>query len=566
MTDPSPPNANVARYLTEAARQAPDRPAVVPLEGSPLTFEQLDRMADALARHLFDGGLSRGMRVLLLARPGPGLMAAVYALFRIGAVPVVIDPGMGRRSFLECVRRTAPEAIVGIRPAILLSRLFRRSFRDLRLRFEVDGKAWRRAAAGASAGSGRRRFPAADLPPGAPAAVLFTSGSTGPAKGVCYDHGMLAAQIGLLREGFELRPGTVDFPLLPVFALFNPALGATTVIPAADPRKPASLDPAVAVRQIRENGVTQSFGSPVLWCRIALYCERAGVRLDGLRELFMAGAPVAPSIVRLVGRVAPEARIWIPYGATEALPLTVISGREVLEDTALRTEAGEGTCVGRPLPGIEIAIIAPREGPIGRWEEVTLLPDGVVGEVIARGPVVTQAYDRLPDATRRARIPSIEPDRPAWHRMGDAGYRDEQGRLWFCGRLAERVITSGGVLYTEPVEAIFNRHPAVERSALIGLGMAPRQEPALVVQPVADRFPETRQACRDFAAALRSLGRRSPVTTPVTLFYFRRSFPVDVRHNAKIHRLTLRKEISREFFRKGPPGYLPDADGASMKP
>jgi acyl-CoA synthetase (AMP-forming)/AMP-acid ligase II len=171
---------------------------------------------------------------------------------------------------------------------------------------------------------------------------------------------------------------------------------------------------------------------------------------------------------------------------------------------------------------------------------------GEIGEIAVRGPMVTRSYDRLPDATARAKISEIGPGGAAvWHRMGDLGYRDENGRWWFCGRVAERVETSMGVFYTDCVEVVFNRHPRVARTALIGLGSRPRQAPALVVEPLPGQFPRNRAARETFSAELRALATAG--TPTLTQIFFRKTLPVDVRHNAKIHRLTLAREYSKHI-------------------
>jgi olefin beta-lactone synthetase len=489
-----------------------------------LSFAELAAEAGAWQARLAARGLRPGDRTLVMVRPGLPLIAGTFALFRLGAVPVVIDPGMGLRNFLACVARTRPSALVGIPLAQVLSRIFRRSFRSVERRIPVSGSLTARLAGpGAPAPAPGRPASAEDL-----AAVLFTSGSTGAPKGVRYEHGRFEAQVELLRSAFGIEPGEIDLPLLPIFALFNPAFGATTIVPEIDPRRPAAVDPARIVQAIRQENVTSSFGSPTLWRIIGDYCRERGLALPGLRRVLCAGAPVPAALWESARVFLPAGRLHSPYGATEALPVASIAGAE---RDAL--PARFGAPVGRPLPGIEIRIIAPVDGPIRGLAAARELPRGETGEIIVRGPVVTRAYDCLPEATARAKIPG--PRGEVWHRMGDSGFLDEEGRLWFCGRLAERVETAAGPLDTGPCEQVFRAHPRVGRCALIGLGPRPRQIPALVVEaPGRDRA-----AAQALAAELRALGAALPRTAGIQDFYFRDRFPVDVRHNAKIHRLAL---------------------------
>ncbi|MFM9092451.1 MAG: AMP-binding protein, partial [Verrucomicrobiota bacterium] len=247
-----------------------------------------------------------------------------------------------------------------------------------------------------------------------------------------------------------------------------------------------------------------------------------------LRRVLCAGAAVPADLWAAAPRFLPHGRLQSPYGATEALPLTSIAQEEV---AALATPPAGGACVGRPLPGITVRVIAAAEGPLAADAVERPLPPGEIGEIIAAGPVVTKAYDAAPEATARAKI--VVGDR-TWHRLGDCGYLDVEGRLWFCGRQVERVETATGTLFPEPCEQVFRRHPAVARCALVGLGERPRQRPALVVEASLGAA-----AAEALAGELRTLAAAHPGTCEIRTFLFHPRFPVDVRHNAKIHRLAL---------------------------
>jgi acyl-CoA synthetase (AMP-forming)/AMP-acid ligase II len=501
-----------------------------------LTFAQLETETNAWAARVTAAGVDRGTRVLLLVKPGLSLIALCFALFKVGAVPVVIDPGMGLRGFLACVRRTAPAAVVAIRRGILVSRLFPRAFRGVRTRVAV--RAHEPLTLGTSRGGPVPGFPLAPTRGDELAAILFTSGSTGPAKGVCYTHAMFEEQVRLVRETYGIEPGEVDLPMLPVFALFNPALGMTTVVPEMNPGRPATVDPAKIVQAIRQCGVTNSFGSPVLWRRIGDHCLRHGITLPGMRRILSAGAPVPPRLMADFRRILVDGAMHSPYGATEALPVSSISDREVVEMTAPLTEKGRGTCVGRPVAGVEVRVIRFAAGPVATWDETRVAAAGEVGEIVVRGGAVTQTYDALPGATAAAKISG------GWHRMGDAGSFDDDGRLWFCGRTAERVTTADGDLFTDQCEPVFNTHPHVARGALVGLGPRGGQAPALVVEPAPGRWPSNAAARALFARELRAIGSACATTRAITRFFFEKHLPVDVRHNAKIHRLSLARRLA----------------------
>ncbi len=537
-------SANIARHLDRMAAAQPDRAALkIPrgrargghIDYLSLSFAELSAEVDAWCARLTAAGVRRGDRTLVMVRPGLPLIAAAFALFRLGAVPVVIDPGMGLKSFLACVERSRPVALVGIPLARVISRVCRRAFATVRVR-----------VAAASAGAARLADQCRPAPAFAPvvtapdelAAILFTSGSTGAPKGVRYTHGMFAAQVELIRETYGIQPGEVDLPMLPVFALFNPALGMTTVVPEIDPSRPATVDPKKIIQAIQQEGVTSSFGSPTLWGRIAQHCHHHGVTLPTMRRVLCAGAPVPPWLWEAMDGVLPNGTLHSPYGATEVLPVSSISAPEVLGETALATLQGRGTCVGRVLPANRVKVIAPVDGPIATLAEARELPPGEIGEIIVTGPSVTRDYDALPDATARAKIADGD---TVWHRMGDAGRLDDQGRLWFCGRLAERVFASDGVLHTEQIEPHFLTHAEVRRCALVGVGPRGQQRPAVVIEPIAGFDCHNGTECRRLTRELRTLGKLHPLAERIRVFYFHPKLPVDVRHNAKIHRLTLAK-------------------------
>lgn len=532
---------NVAQFLSDQSIGQPDAPAVrAPIgkarDGSirycERSFSELEVEASATAHYFSQTGIARGTRVLLMVRPGLDLIRIVFALFKIGAVPIVIDPGMGLRKFLRCVRHSQPAALVGIPPAIWVARLFRPSFRGVRTKLMVGKDFDQRIQKYTTHGA----FPVVNSHADELAAILFTSGSTGPAKGVCYAHGMFAAQIEAIRGQYGIEPGEVDLPMLPVFALFNPALGMCTVVPEMNPSRPASVDPLAIVRAIQQNKVTNSFGSPALWTKIGRYCVEHSITLPSIRRILMAGAPVSPALMEQMRAVIPNGEIHTPYGATEALPVSSIAASEVLEHTAVRTQQGEGTCVGSPLPGVDVKIIASVDAAIERMDQVEELGSGEIGEIIVRGPSVTRQYDRLPQADASSKIVD---GATHWHRMGDMGWCDSDGRVWFCGRKAERVLTSQGARYTDCCEAIFNQHPKVFRSALIDLGEGLA---AIVVEPEAGAYPKSGAARRAFIQSLRECAQSNPMTQCISEFFFERHFPVDVRHNAKIHRLSLARK------------------------
>jgi acyl-coenzyme A synthetase/AMP-(fatty) acid ligase len=371
--------------------------------------------------------------------------------------------------------------------------------------------------------------------PGQMAAILFTSGSTGTPKGAVYTHGNFLAQVQALQQLYDIRAGEVDLATFPLFALYAPAMGMTSIIPDMDFTRPGSVDAAKIFAAIDRYQATTMFGSPALLDRCSRYGIKKDIKLPSLKRVLSAGAPVATAILERFSQLLnPSVQIHTPYGATESLPVSSIGSHEVLQQTRVATEAGKGICVGKPVAGLEVHIIAITDKPIGRWDEVTLLATSQIGEIVVSGPQVTTKYYNRPDATLNAKI--FAGDGKIYHRMGDTGYLDESGRLWFCGRKSERVVEYDQTWFSACVEGVFNTHPKVYRTALVSRRRKIEVIPALCVElDPAHRKADTALIKRE----LLELGKKYEHTRAIRDIYFHPGFPVDIRHNAKINRAQL---------------------------
>lgn len=540
---------NIADRLQTSARSVPHQRAVVFPEGrdsagrvsyTHLTFAQLDDEANRIARGLIRMGVKPGQRLAMFVPPSLESIALTFGVFRSGAVCTMIDPGMGRANVFGCLDQCEPEGFIAIPIVQFVRRLKFRRYGGAKLNVVIGPKKRKLGCPcytdllklGDDEAIELPRTKATD-----PAAIIFTSGSTGPPKGVLYEHAMFDAQVDLIRDRFGVQPGEVDLPGFPLFALFNIAMEVTTVIPDMDPTRPADVDPVRILEAINNQKVTQAFGSPALWNTVGRYCEANNVRLPTLRRILSAGAPVPNHVLQRMTKALPDdADVFTPYGATECLPIAVIGGREVLSETAQKTASGAGTCVGRIFDRMTVRIIDITFEPIAEISEAKECPQGQIGEIIVQGPVATREYFQRPDGTAMAKIADGE---AFWHRMGDTGYFDDEGKLWFCGRKAHMVFTPEERLFSVKCEAIFNQHAAIYRSALVGIGAKGQQIPAIVCEPETEQYPESESAQIQLRNELQQLGNQNNITQSIRHVLFHRSLPVDTRHNVKINREAL---------------------------
>jgi acyl-CoA synthetase (AMP-forming)/AMP-acid ligase II len=530
-----PARVNIAEHLVRSARAHPDRAAILSPRGKKgwvaTSFADLDQRSDAIAHGLRERGLSRGDRVAVLVRPGPALIAIVFALFKLGAVPVMLDPGMGRESAVACLARMRPRGFIGIPLAHVVRGFHASALSSIEIAVVVGARFWPgQIALRDIARPAHGAFRCADTRHADTAAILFTSGSTGPPKGVVYAHGMFDAQVRALKTMYAFRPLERDLACFPLFALFDAALETTCVFPRMDFSRPADCDPEAIADAILAHGCTYGFASPAVWKRVVPWCVENGVTFPTLTRALSAGAPVAPRLVAdLRALIAPDGDVHVPYGATECLPVASVSGTELEDGLRLRLEGGHGSCVGHPAPGIEIQIV-----PLADDQH-----DGSsrVGEICVRGEVVTRIYA---DDSRAPSAAKIHDGATTWHRTGDAGYFDEAGRLWTVGRTAHRIDTPTGTRWPVPLENVCDLHPRVQRTALVAAGEPGRARACLVVEPMPDAWPRSESERRAFElemhALLRSRARRSAFASAPDRVLFHPSLPVDVRHNAKIRR------------------------------
>ncbi|MXG92091.1 alpha/beta fold hydrolase [Nocardioides flavescens] len=522
----------------ELEARADDPSPVLTVAGhDSVSWGALARRVAELAAGFAAAGVRRGDRVGLLVEPSSDLVSVVYALWRAGAVVVVVDKGLGLAGMRRALRGSRlqhvvaggpglaaaramglPGTLVSVRPVSPLTR------RALRVAHDLDGL----AALG-------RRSPAPAAPgPEDDCAVLFTSGATGPAKGVVYRHRHFAAQVALVRRTYDLGPDDRFVAAFAPFALLGPALGLASAVPDVDVTAPDRLTAPLLADAVASVDARVVFASPAALRRVVAtrdeLTDAQRASLGSVRLLMSAGAPVPVALLRALRDVLPAASLHTPYGMTEALPVTDVS----LEQIEAAGE-GDGVCVGRPVDGVEVAL-APLDGS---GEPAT--GPGTTGEILVRGDHVRDRYDARWLTQRAASRPE------GWHRTGDVGHLDDAGRLWVEGRRGHVVTTADGVVTPVGVEQRVESLDEVGSAAAVGVGPAGTQVLAVVVvlagataTKPSPRGPlGLRVAGPDLTSAVRRVAGAS-----VAAVLTADRLPLDVRHASKVDRTEVARQAS----------------------
>lgn len=533
---------DLADRVRAIAEQDPDRVALVRARRLTLgrgrysrhTYRELSDRADRLAAGLHRVGVTKGTRCSFMVPPGIDAMVLGIALWQVGAVVVGIEPhSHGLRAVARSLAKVEPEVFFGTPEAIAGRVAFGWGRGSVRTNVVVGGIDMPGLPSMRSLERGPGR-PVENRPaPEDVAVIAFTTGSTGAPKPTVLRQRNLAAMMSTVLGHWAMDGAdVVDMLTFPMFWIIGLAAGGTVVVPPIDfaLKGPGDADAAVLVRTIQECGVRSMFASPAVLTNLVAHARTHDIGPLGLRRITAGGAEVPGPLFAEVRKLLDDGgEMYSDYGATEALPVAEIAGREVVEETWPLSEQGAGVCVGRALPGVELRIVEISDAAIPTWADATELAPGEVGEVVARSPHISEEYWRQPDTTAQNKIAD---DAGAWHRIGDTGYLDDRGRLWVCGRVSHRVVTPRGVLYPLRCEPVVNAHDAVRRSALVGVPDADGVTRAvLCIEPNDPPADPGR-----LLAELRELLDAHPSTRPVDRLEIVERLPVDRRHNAKIDR------------------------------
>lgn len=521
---------NLVEILAEQTRQRPEAAAIIDTRGGRdrvTTFAQLDERSAKVARLLRNAGIVAGDPVLIFHPMSAELYIVLLGIFRIGATAMFLDPSAGRDHIERCCELQPPKALIASPKAHLL-RFVSRGLRRIPRKFVLG--AWLPGAM--SLADAERESPLKNCErcdADAPALLTFTSGSTGLPKAAVRSHGFLLAQHAVLERHLALMAGEVDLATLPVFLLANLASGVTSVIPNADLRAPGAVDPAPILAQVERHRVTRCAASPAFFERLLSSPNREPLR--GLRKIHTGGAPVFARLLDELGACAPDADVDAVYGSTEAEPIAHLNARDLRPEDRLAMRRGNGLLSGVPISEIQLRIIRDGWGrALGSLSAAEFqrmqLAAGQSGEIVVAGAHVLKGYlhGRGNEETK------FSVDGEVWHRTGDAGKLDEQGRLWLLGRCSARIMDDHGELYPFAAECVAMEHPGVRRAAVVS--HEGKRLLAIEPRPGFDRLASD-ALCGDLSWAhlenMREVNR----------------LPVDKRHNAKIDYPALRELLQK---------------------
>ena len=549
---------NIISRLELAVESHPAKPAFIFFSSrkkwETATFQQLADSTQRFASGLLACGVTPGMTAALMTPPSADFFALAFALLKVGVVPIILDPAIGLKKVGKCLNESKPDIFIGNGLTHTLRKLLGWGKDTIKHNFTIPAVK-------------RLTFNVQheiSSCPSSIAAIIYTSGSTGIPKGVLFTHENFAAQLDMLVETFHIAPDEIDLPAFPLYALIDALIGVTAVIPDISFPVPGSTNPQKVIEAIQKFNVTNMFASPVVLDILVSFAQsgertssfvrtqsrrRPALRLrtsqstlssplrakmKSLKRIITAGAPATIQSQEDFRKLLnDETDLFGIYGATEVLPIAKVESREIFEVKSKAAE-GAGVCLGKPVNGTKVRIIGISESAIERWQDSLEVKPNVVGEITVQGAAVTESYIAREESNRLSKIHDGD---QIIHRMGDVGYFDEQGRLWYCGRKSQRVMTNDDVLFTEQIEGIFNVHPLVFRTALVGVD----GEPVLWVE-----LKKGVRANKDkIKGELIDLAKAHPQASKIKAFLFMKKFPTDARHNSKIIREQLARLAAR---------------------
>ena len=509
-----------------------------------ITFSQLIEETKNLSEQLKLAGLEEKDRVLLFVRPSLYFPVIVLSLLKLKVIPIFIDPGMKKKFLFKAIKEASPKGLIAEAEIHWLALFFPKVFATCKIRMTTSSFSFSKNVLKLPTLL-KKKLVHKELDTSCSqaedtAAIIFTSGGTGIPKGVEYTQKMLTQQAEILAQNFAIDQKERDLSGFPPFSLLANSLGVTSVIAPLNPSRPAKVKPKVLLETLEDYKISFASGSPAIWYKLAYYCLEKKKTLPQLKSLLMFGAPVQTKMHHLYKNIMPNGETYTPYGATECLPMSSISGSEIRNQTANKTKEGSGTCLGKALSGTQIKIIEENANYKDLSRTLVEKKPFEIGEIAVCAAQMSSRYFLNAKANQESKIKNRE-DGSLWHRMGDMGYKDDDDRLWFCGRKAHHFIIKNKKFFSIPYEMVFNEHPDIKRCALIKITcISSKDEKAsLVIERIDQKTFLGREKKLTFRKELETLAAKFCHEEQVKDFYLYNNFPVDTRHNIKIDRLKL---------------------------
>jgi len=538
--------ANVSRYIVELAQVSAYKQAITCLSGrdtngkmaySHLTFRQLNQRSNDLARGLQQAGVIRGTRAALQMLPGIEWFSITYALLKIGAVPIILQPALGMRKMAQCVKAVEPEILI-TEPKYQAIQMFQVSnYQSVHLQISTEKK-W--FSKGISITDLQRNEPTtfqpAEMRSSDTGMIFFsTSCESESPKPTVFTHGMLNAMVEQIKSVMSVSVDSTLITTFPFFMILAPAIGMQQIIPESHSLKANKLNPRILVETIWDYGVTHLLMSSTRLMMLTEFLKDESIFLPSIQRITSWGEPYpAFELQRLHSFITEKTQIFPLYGMTEAPVVSTLGSHKIVAETQIKTERGFGLCQGKEIDGLKMRVIEVNDRPIDNWSDDLLVDKGGIGELVICGESVSRQYY---NDTKNDALQKIPDGKFMWHRTGDIGWLDTHGNFWFCGRKQDRVtISEDETLYTIPCEAVFMQHERVYRCIIVGVGPIPYQTPVLIIELAPG---DSGKYISTLTHELLDLAQSYPHTGNIKNILFRKCFPVHSLYHQKINRKQL---------------------------
>jgi acyl-coenzyme A synthetase/AMP-(fatty) acid ligase len=551
-------NHNIAQILRQNSKDFSNKNALTWADDSGknyshLSYEAFENKTNAQAYMLSKEGIRAGDKVVFLVKPGPSMYSLIFALYKIGAIPVLVDPGMGLKRMLHCYQSVNARAFIGITAATILKTLVPSYFSTIEITITVRNENLYRGFRRIDEPVNNNEFPIHNSAPDDLLHIAFTTGSTGPAKAVECTHAMAHSMKNIIMERYFYEPKDVELITIPFIGVLTLLIGNTGVMPKMDAGKPAKVNPLHIIDAINRFKASCITASPALFNVLGQHGKNHPYTLDSIRFASSGGAPTSISTMKSLAKVlTDQAHFDVSWGATEALPLAAMNVRKILASDALQASTGKGSCLGTPMNGVEVCIMKNVPENLDSFKDAPHLAQGEVGEIVVSGANVSKAYHQDEESNR---IHKVFYGGKVWHRTGDLGYVDENQLLWFCGRKSEVIESSlnQAALHSVQCEGIVNSISEVYRSALVKATIedkpgSQKECPIICVEVEKGYLTnETRPNIEALRQKILNELIKHEITQNIEFVMFHPSFPVDIRHNAKINRKALGDFASKQL-------------------